>query len=161
MLIVSCMLFAGLTILLWAMLGFPRKFNNPTMFKERACTWDAITCPQGWNQMRNKCFFRSEQEKTWRDGQANCMAYYGTLVIFTSQNEVDFLTYHLGTSSYWIGLRKQNASGRWMWANGDALSNRFTIEGSGHCAFIFKKGISSASCEDAKKYICSRKGVCR
>ena len=38
--------------------------------------------------------------------------------------------------------------------------SRFTIEGSGECAFIFKHGISSANCGVEKKYICSKKGVC-
>ncbi|XP_032973535.1 C-type lectin domain family 2 member F-like [Rhinolophus ferrumequinum] len=134
--------------------------KNPRIFKEKTCTGDATICPQGWNRIHNKCFFRFELEKTWRDGQANCLAYRGSLVIFTFQNEVEILTHYLGTSSYWIGLKKQNASQRWMWANGDALNNWFTIEGSGNCAFIFKKGISSANCDDARKYICSRKGVC-
>nr|XP_019569046.1 PREDICTED: C-type lectin domain family 2 member F-like [Rhinolophus sinicus] len=160
MLIASSMLCGGIALLLWAVLGFPRKLISPRIFKEKTCTGDATICPQGWNRIHNKCFFRFELEKTWRDGQANCMAYHGSLVIFTFQNEVEILTHYLGASSYWIGLKKQNASKHWMWANGDALSNWFTIEGSGNCAFIFKKGISSANCDDARKYICSRKGVC-
>nr|KAF6452006.1 C-type lectin domain family 2 member A [Molossus molossus] len=159
-LVISGVMCGGIAFLLWATFGFPRKLKNPRIFKEKTCAWNATLCPQGWNRIHNKCFFLSEQEKTWRDSQANCMAYHGTLVIFSSQNEVDILTYYMGPSSYWIGLKKQNASKHWIWANGDALSNRFTINGNEKCAFIFKKGISSANCKDMKKYICSREGVC-
>ncbi|XP_059258574.1 early activation antigen CD69-like isoform X2 [Mustela nigripes] len=67
---------------------------------------------------------------------------------------------YLEPSSYWIGLKKPNASAPWVWANGDAFDNWFNIEGSGTCAFMFKNGISSASCNDAIKYICSRESFC-
>ncbi|XP_041591401.1 early activation antigen CD69-like [Vulpes lagopus] len=67
---------------------------------------------------------------------------------------------YLGPSSYWIGLKKLNASTPWMWANEDAFNNWFKIEGNGTCAFMFTKGISSASCDDAIKYICSREALC-
>nr|KAF6496045.1 hypothetical protein HJG63_010303 [Rousettus aegyptiacus] len=152
MVVISSTLFGSIAFLLWAMLGFPKKSKNPRIFKfEKMCSWKTTTCPQGWNHIHNNCFFQFELEKTWIDGQANCMAYHGSLEI---------LTHSLGPSTYWIGLRKQNASNHWMWENGDALSNWFTIEGNGNCAFIFKMGISSANCDEKRKYICSRKGLC-
>ncbi|CAD7681389.1 unnamed protein product [Nyctereutes procyonoides] len=160
MLVMSSMICGGIVFLLWAMLGFPRKFKNPKIFEDNTCSEDETICPKAWNQIRNNCFFQSEYEKTWIDGQANCIAYRGSLAIFNSKNEVESLMPYLGPSSYWIGLKKLNASTPWMWANEDAFNNWFKIEGNGTCAFMFKKGISSASCDDAIKYICSREALC-
>lgn len=62
--------------------------KNPRIFKDNTCSEDETVCPQGWNQINNNCFFQSEHGKAWRDGQANCIAYRGSLAIFNSKNEV-------------------------------------------------------------------------
>lgn len=79
--------------------------KNPRIFKfEKMCSWKTTTCPQGWNHIHNNCFFQFELEKTWIDGQANCMAYHGSLVRFGSQNEVvRFLFYSINLILF-IGL---------------------------------------------------------
>ncbi|CAK7299114.1 hypothetical protein VULLAG_LOCUS7341 [Vulpes lagopus] len=64
------------------------KFKNPKIFEDNTCSEDETICPKGWNKIRNNCFFQSEYEKTWIDGQANCIAYRGSLAIFNSKNEV-------------------------------------------------------------------------
>ncbi|XP_014917279.1 early activation antigen CD69-like isoform X1 [Acinonyx jubatus] len=150
----------GIALLLWVMLEFPRKFKKPKILNDNTCSEDETICPQDWNQISNNCFFQSERAKTWIEGQENCIAYRGSLAIFNSKNEVEMLMPHLGTSSYWIGLKKLNASKPWMWVNGDAFSNWFNIEGSGTCAFMLHKRISSTNCDNTMKYICGREPLC-
>ncbi|KAB0397094.1 hypothetical protein E2I00_015366 [Balaenoptera physalus] len=96
---------------------------NPKLFDNKTCSEDATICPQGWNRINNNCFFQSECGKTWIDGQAKCMAHYGSLAIFNSKNEAESLMPYLGPSFYWIGLKKHNASKLWIWTNGEAFSN--------------------------------------
>ncbi|XP_064140706.1 early activation antigen CD69-like [Loxodonta africana] len=158
--IIASTICGGLVVFLWGLLGFPKKLGSPKIFKDQTCTGDASACSQGWNRINRNCFFQSERETTWIDGQANCMTYNGSLAMLSSKNEMDSLMHSLGPSSYWFGLSKQNGSTLWMWANGAAFDNWFNIEEGGNCAFMFKEGISSASCDDARKYICSRKSLC-
>ncbi|XDA75008.1 hypothetical protein R6Z07F_005237 [Ovis aries] len=160
MLIMSSMICGGIAFLLWAVLGFPQKSKNPVIFNNKTCSEDSIICPQSWNRINNNCFFQSEREKTWMDGQTKCTAHSGSLAIFNSKNEVESLMPYLGPSCYWIGLKMDSTSKLWIWTNGDVFSNWFSIDGSGECACMFQKGISSGNCSDAKKYTCSRKGFC-
>ena len=62
--------------------------KNPIIFYNKTCSEDAITCPQSWSRINNNCFFQSEREKTWMDGQTKCTAHSGSLAIFNSKNEV-------------------------------------------------------------------------
>ncbi|XP_060270210.1 C-type lectin domain family 2 member F-like isoform X2 [Ovis aries] len=137
-----------------------RPAKNPVIFNNKTCSEDSIICPQSWNRINNNCFFQSEREKTWMDGQTKCTAHSGSLAIFNSKNEVESLMPYLGPSCYWIGLKMDSTSKLWIWTNGDVFSNWFSIDGSGECACMFQKGISSGNCSDAKKYTCSRKGFC-
>ncbi|XP_039081221.1 early activation antigen CD69-like [Hyaena hyaena] len=160
MLVMSSMICGGIAFLLWAMLRFPRKFKKPKLWNYHTCSEGEAVCPQDWNHIRNNCFFQSEHEKTWMDSQEACIVYHGSLAIFNSRNQVETLMPLLGTSSYWIGLKKLNARTPWRWINGDTFSYWFKIGGSGMCAFMFQKSISGASCNNTMKYICSRGPLC-
>ncbi|XP_020948026.1 C-type lectin domain family 2 member F-like isoform X1 [Sus scrofa] len=160
MLIMSSLICGGIAFLLWGVLGLFRQFKSSSTYENKTCTEAATVCPKDWNRISNYCFFQFEHEQTWLDSQTSCMTYYGSLAIFNSKEEVETLMPYLGSSFYWIGLKKHGARDLWMWTNGIAFKNWFNIEGGGNCAYIFKTGISSADCDDAKKHICSRRSFC-
>ncbi|XP_037702772.1 C-type lectin domain family 2 member D-like [Choloepus didactylus] len=150
----------GIIVLLWGIFGFPRKFGKAKVVSDQKCSEDATVCPQDWKRINKNCFFLSEREATWANSQADCMIQCGTLAIIHLRNDLESLMEYTEPFAYWFGLSKQNENKIWTWANGDLFINWFHIEEGGDCAFMYKKGISSANCSDARKYICSRKGIC-
>ncbi|XP_077024032.1 C-type lectin domain family 2 member F-like isoform X2 [Tamandua tetradactyla] len=137
-----------------------RTAEKPKVQNDQKCSEDATICPQGWKRINENCFFLSEHEATWANGQADCMNQHGTLAIVNVKTDLEPLMEYIEPFSYWFGLSKHNEKKIWTWADGALFINWFYIEEGGDCAFIYKKGISSANCDDARKYICGSKGIC-
>ncbi|XP_021114343.1 killer cell lectin-like receptor subfamily B member 1C isoform X1 [Heterocephalus glaber] len=121
MIILSVLLCGGFAILLWLMLKFPRKIGIKIMNKN--CTDDMRMCPPDWDLIIQKCFFQSEHEMTWVEGQRHCRKYFASLAKITSWTEMESLADYLNSSTYWIGLRKHNSDNIWRWMDGSHFNN--------------------------------------
>ncbi|XP_013366821.1 PREDICTED: C-type lectin domain family 2 member F-like isoform X2 [Chinchilla lanigera] len=158
MIILSVLLCGGLAVLLWMMLKFPKKMGIKIIKKN--CTNDLRVCPPGWELLSQKCFFQSENEGTWSEGQRHCRKYLGSLAKIVSQAEMKSVAKHLDKSTYWIGLRKHLSDNIWRWMDGSHFNNWFRVSGSGNCAFVDTTGGSVTSCDGKRRYLCSRKSEC-
>ncbi|XP_074836498.1 asialoglycoprotein receptor 1-like [Carettochelys insculpta] len=85
------------------------------------------SCPRGWDQLDNSCYFFSWHERKWEDARNHCGARNAHLVVINSQKEQDFLERKAESRRQWIGLRRDGGS--WRWVNGSPTS--FTYWGGG------------------------------
>ncbi|XP_063094671.1 C-type lectin domain family 2 member F-like [Cavia porcellus] len=158
MVILAVFLCGGLAILLWMMLRFPKRVGITRSGTN--CSDDTRTCPQNWDLINQTCFFESEHEVTWVEGQKLCRKHHASLAKIFSQIEIESVKDYTINSTYWIGLRKHISDNSWRWIDGKYFNNWFNISGSGDCAFMNDDGISTSSCNDTRRYLCSRKSYC-
>ncbi|XP_023565253.1 C-type lectin domain family 2 member B-like [Octodon degus] len=158
MIILSILLCGGLAVLLWIMLKFPKKVG--IRISKKNCTDEMRICPPAWELITQNCFFQSEGEVTWAEGQRHCRTYFGSLAKITTTNEMKYVLSYLENSTYWIGLRKLASDTVWKWTDGSPIGNWFKAHGSGNCTFIDTTDIKITSCDGKRRYLCSRKSEC-
>ncbi|XP_063094357.1 C-type lectin domain family 2 member B-like [Cavia porcellus] len=158
MIILSVLLCGGLAVFLWVMLTFPKKVGIKMIKKN--CTDDMRICPPAWNLFHQTCYFQSENQVSWVEGQRHCRRYFGSLAKITSYGEMQFVMNYLKNSTYWIGLRKHASDNKWRWTDGSLFTNWFSIEGTGNCAFVYATSQKITSCDGTRGFLCSRKSEC-
>ncbi|XP_064179395.1 macrophage mannose receptor 1-like [Anguilla rostrata] len=81
-------------------------------------------CPQGWAQFSSKCYYFSNETKSWADSRSDCKEWGADLVITESEEEQRFINKQIKDFT-WIGLRYSAARGNWLWVNGTPLQKGF------------------------------------
>ncbi|XP_034368537.1 C-type lectin domain family 7 member A-like [Arvicanthis niloticus] len=71
-------------------------------------------CQGRWSCCGEKCYYFSEEEKTWDESEASCKLRGSHLAKIDSREEQNFIQSRLNYS-YWIGLRKNG--GRFQWVH--------------------------------------------
>ncbi|KAJ1195734.1 hypothetical protein NDU88_005002, partial [Pleurodeles waltl] len=82
------------------------------------------TCPMNWLHSRLRCYYFSttfKEEKDWDKSQEFCSSHNGSLALFDTQEELNFLMDFSGEHHVWVGLRKREDG--FHWANGTACSS--------------------------------------
>ncbi|XP_041789783.1 C-type lectin domain family 10 member A-like [Chelmon rostratus] len=86
-------------------------------------------CPVGWREINFKCYFLSNESKTWEDSRKYCQSKDADLVVIDSQQEQMDL-YRLDGDAYllfWIGL--YDTAGNFKWVDGSVLTRSFWQRG--------------------------------
>ncbi|XP_077931711.1 C-type lectin domain family 2 member A-like [Halichoerus grypus] len=120
---------------------------------------ERMPCLNGWIGYLGKCFYFSENTRTWAASQNFCASHAATLAVFNTTKELDFLKRYSDHSQYWIGLSREPGQ-TWKWIDGTIYSGWFKIIGIGECAYLHKIGIRSASTHLVRKWICSKPDTC-
>lgn len=55
---------------------------------KKNCTDDMRICPPAWNLFHQTCYFQSENQVSWVEGQRHCRRYFGSLAKITSYGEM-------------------------------------------------------------------------
>ncbi|KAM6216274.1 natural killer cells antigen CD94-like [Rhynchocyon petersi] len=78
------------------------------------------TCQEKWIEYQSKCYFFSNEEKTWAESKNFCASQNSSLLQLKSKDEFifKFFSDHL----YWIGLFYDEALGAWLWEDGSPFS---------------------------------------
>ncbi|KAJ1195725.1 hypothetical protein NDU88_004993 [Pleurodeles waltl] len=77
-----------------------------------------------WLYSRNKCYYFSvmyQKEGDWDESQRFCSSHNGSLALFDTQEELNFLMDISHEHQVWVGLRKREDGIHW--ANGTACSS--------------------------------------
>ncbi|XP_066474275.1 C-type lectin domain family 2 member D-like [Tiliqua scincoides] len=115
-----------------------------------------IACPDGWLNYEGRCYFFSEEERSWTSSQNFCASYESSLVIIENGTEKVFLLRYMGTAGHWIGLQKDPHQ-TWKWVDGTEINTLLEVIGeTGDCAFLSTGFAMSSDCQIARKWICSR-----
>ncbi|XP_060547109.1 C-type lectin domain family 2 member D-like [Pantherophis guttatus] len=111
-------------------------------------------CLPNWIGYQMKCFYFSDEEKTWSASQDFCSLYNASLAIIEKEEKA-FVQRYKGTISHWIGLQR-DPNQPWKWVNGNASTWEVLGDG-GHCAFLNDEGKASCSrCQTLHHWICSK-----
>ena len=123
-----------------------------------------MSCPAGWESYQDRCYFFSEEEKSWDEAEEACMEGKGHLASVTSAQVHRYLQGKgfLG----WIGGMKED--NKWVWTDcseWDFDSGWLPSEpspGTEFCVEYFaepKHLWNNGYCENKRKFVCSKK-VC-
>merc|ERR1711963_710253 len=80
----------------------------------------SAACPKGWDELSGKCYALVEQQETWQDAQAVCLALGGRLAEPRSTAEnylVKGLVAHHNKGHAWLGATDLPMEGTWEWAS--------------------------------------------
>ncbi|XP_048853161.1 CD209 antigen-like protein C isoform X2 [Brienomyrus brachyistius] len=83
-------------------------------------------CPSGWISFNFKCYYVSDQQKTWINSQEDCRHKGADLFIINSLKEqLIFSKYQRA----WIGLTDSDHEGTWKWVDGTPLTTSYWMTG--------------------------------
>uniref|UniRef100_A0A8I3Q228 Killer cell lectin like receptor F1 n=3 Tax=Canis lupus TaxID=9612 RepID=A0A8I3Q228_CANLF len=116
-------------------------------------------CPSEWLKYQEKCYWFSNEMKSWSDSYGYCLERKSHLPIIQDQLEMAFIQKNLKQSNYvWIGLNFTSLVRTWTWVDGSSLdSNIFVIKGPAKedsCAATKENKIYSETCSSVFKWIC-------
>ncbi|XP_012889053.1 PREDICTED: low affinity immunoglobulin epsilon Fc receptor [Dipodomys ordii] len=86
------------------------------------------TCPEGWLNFQQKCYYFGEGTKRWLQARFACSDLEGRLVSIHSQEEQDFLSKHVSKDA-WIGLQDLDVEGEFVWMDGSPVSYSNWLQG--------------------------------
>ncbi|XP_074540090.1 C-type lectin domain family 9 member A-like [Halichoeres trimaculatus] len=115
-------------------------------------------CADGWLTFGRSCFYLSTFRKSWDESQRNCSSRGGSLAVISSPDIQSFLTMK-GNMKYWIGLRQNGPT--WRWVNNTVLGQSYWGDymSDGDCGILNSEGPSGknwmkASCQASAYFIC-------
>ncbi|XP_060951668.1 C-type lectin domain family 4 member F-like isoform X9 [Limanda limanda] len=73
-------------------------------------------CPPDWKLSGLSCYFFSRSPLSWNDSRAWCEDHESHLVILSSDKDWDFVTRHIGSEFFWVGLSDWR-TGTWEWVD--------------------------------------------
>ncbi|XP_077872002.1 C-type lectin domain family 4 member A-like [Ictidomys tridecemlineatus] len=86
------------------------KINSTMKGKAWSC------CPKNWKSFSFSCYFISSKQRSWKESQENCSTMEAHLVVISSKEEQDFLTWNLNKShDYFVGLSDPKGQRHWQW----------------------------------------------
>ena len=65
--------------------------------KEDTCT---VNCTSGWEEKDGQCYFWSQEKQYWGEAEERCRSHGGHLASVTTQEEYDYLLFHVITYYY-------------------------------------------------------------
>ncbi|XP_073451677.1 C-type lectin domain family 2 member B-like isoform X2 [Aquarana catesbeiana] len=113
-------------------------------------------CEDDWIWYRKKCYYFSKQYQEWQNSQDFCVSHNASLAFIDSQEELEFLQRFKGSSDHWIGLKREDNGGPWMWTNGSVFNDTLHIDGVSPCVFLNRERVSSAACYSDRYWICNK-----
>ncbi|KAJ6616398.1 hypothetical protein lerEdw1_015095, partial [Lerista edwardsae] len=115
-----------------------------------------VACPSGWLNYEGKCYFFSEEERSWTSSRSFCVSCGSSLVAIESETEKVFLLRYMGTTGHWIGLQKDPHQ-TFTWVDGTKFNSLLEMKGgTGDCAFLNTGFAEASDCHIARKWICSQ-----
>ncbi|XP_062346939.1 killer cell lectin-like receptor subfamily F member 1 [Cinclus cinclus] len=119
-------------------------------------------CPPGWQLHRGRCYFFSEETRSWEDSQKNCLARKSQLLVIEDEVEMEFIDNKDKDTKYiWIGLDTEDMEKTWSSVEDHRVKEKRTalktIEADKNCAvYRWKNVIQADNCQTLKKWICKK-----
>uniref|UniRef100_A0A8C5JTJ0 C-type lectin domain-containing protein n=1 Tax=Junco hyemalis TaxID=40217 RepID=A0A8C5JTJ0_JUNHY len=124
-------------------------------------------CPPGWQLHRGRCYFFSEEARSWEDSQKNCLARKSQLLVFEDEIEMVSLAAVTGLSQTFLqekmawmsGVHMDNQEpqqGKDLSLSAQELAPKST-EADKNCAVYRRKNLIQAdNCQTLKEWICKK-----
>ncbi|XP_078510291.1 C-type lectin domain family 10 member A-like [Lissotriton helveticus] len=111
-------------------------------------------CPQNWVYIEEKCYYFSQEEAPWDQSRRHCTLRRSELAVIETEGEKEFLGKKLDSATFWIGLRKENGTWKWVTRNNftDKINGGADAEGS--CGTMNSGKVGSEVCKNPNKWTC-------
>ena len=128
------------------------------------------TCPKGWQEMMDHCYWFSPYQKNWGGAKEYCKTENGHLASITDSRIQDFIQSkvdpnHLETW-FWLGGTDQGHENNWRWTDGSPWkftkwAKKEPNDGGWwfskeNCVQIKKQGWNDQNCGDKIRFVCSQ-----
>ncbi|XP_038011536.1 killer cell lectin-like receptor subfamily F member 1 isoform X5 [Motacilla alba alba] len=120
-------------------------------------------CPPGWQLHRGRCYFFSEEARSWEDSQKNCLARKSQLLVIEDEIEMEFIDNKDKDTKYiWIGLGTKDMEKTWSSVEDHRVKEKSrtalkSIEADKNCAVYRRKNLIQAdNCQTLKEWICKK-----
>ncbi|XP_032127773.1 killer cell lectin-like receptor subfamily F member 1 isoform X2 [Sapajus apella] len=101
--------------------GTRRNISNKDLCILRS-TDQTVLCPSEWLKYQGKCYWFSNEMKSWSDSYVYCLERKSHLLIIQDQPEMAFIQKNLRQSNYvWIGLNFTSLKMTWTWVDGSPV----------------------------------------
>ncbi|XP_071407753.1 killer cell lectin-like receptor subfamily F member 1 [Pithys albifrons albifrons] len=119
-------------------------------------------CPPGWQLHRGRCYYFSEETRSWDDSQKKCLARKSHLLVIDDGIEMEFIDNKEKDPKYiWIGLKPRDKKKRWSSVEDQRVKAHRTAlkrtETHRSCPVYRRKNvIQEDNCQTLKKWICKK-----
>ncbi|KAJ8260442.1 hypothetical protein GJAV_G00182190 [Gymnothorax javanicus] len=121
----------------------------PISSQKRECK----PCPQGWVQFYSKCYFFSNERKSWTESRIDCIKQGADLVIIKSKEEQDLISRNSKYYDRWIGLSDTVTEGTWLWVDGSPLQGGFWGSGEPNDQYHYRGTDCVVTAEREKAWV--------
>uniref|UniRef100_G3UIX9 Killer cell lectin like receptor F1 n=1 Tax=Loxodonta africana TaxID=9785 RepID=G3UIX9_LOXAF len=106
-----------MTIIMCVCMSHIPQFLSVLYQKSQKCIYRL--CPSEWLKYQEKCYWFSNELKSWSDSYGYCSDRKSHLLIIQDQLEMAFIQKNLRQSNYvWIGLNVTSLKKTWTWVDG-------------------------------------------
>ncbi|XP_053234663.1 killer cell lectin-like receptor subfamily F member 1 isoform X2 [Podarcis raffonei] len=116
-------------------------------------------CPVQWHLHRDKCYWASENIKSWNESQHDCSTRDSQLLVIQDKEELDFIKNITKNAKFWIGLSLSLADNKWMWITGSQLDQSLFPEpkyAKGNYCGKIKSELVAEACSIELRWICQK-----
>uniref|UniRef100_A0A8D2M2I3 C-type lectin domain-containing protein n=1 Tax=Zonotrichia albicollis TaxID=44394 RepID=A0A8D2M2I3_ZONAL len=119
-------------------------------------------CPPGWQLHRGRCYFFSEEARSWEDSQKNCLARKSQLLVIEDEIEMEFIdSKNKDTKYIWIGSDIEDKEKTQSSVEDHRVKEKRTApkstEADKNCAVYRRKNlIQTDNCQTLKEWICKK-----
>ncbi|XP_069566819.1 macrophage mannose receptor 1-like, partial [Brachyistius frenatus] len=120
-------------------------------------------CHPGWREYENKCYYFSNDTKTWLEANAFCLGQNGNLMSIQDIHERLWVRTQISTEIYWIGLNDRITENVWQWSDGSPFIEYLSYwmsgqpDNLGDCGQVVGSDFgqwNDENCDNKRKYIC-------
>ncbi|XP_074873402.1 killer cell lectin-like receptor subfamily B member 1B allele A [Carettochelys insculpta] len=121
-------------------------------------------CPTDWRLHGGKCYWVSEDSKTWNESRSDCAARGSQLPVIQEQEELESLqNLTQDPAQLWVGLSRPSPGEAWTWLDGSRLDQSpLPVSGRAegdNCGAMKGNRICAGSCSAAFQWICQQEAV--
>ncbi|XP_061469443.1 killer cell lectin-like receptor subfamily B member 1B allele C [Rhineura floridana] len=116
--------------------------------------------PVLWHLHRDKCYWPSEDTKTWDESQHDCASRNSQLLVIQDKEEMDFIKNIIeDIKPYWIGLNRPLPEKKWVWITGTPLDHSLSTDPNSsnysYCGSI-KNKVLPDNCKAVLQWVCQK-----
>ncbi|XP_040834633.1 killer cell lectin-like receptor 2 [Ochotona curzoniae] len=142
-----------------------KKLESFLSKKTRCCTDPGKSYHCCWSCDGVNCYYFEEEKKNWQECKQTCQKYNSSLLKIDNEQEQTFITSHIHSNNYWIGLSYVDKEKKWKWVDdGFSPGMNFSImksaSGRGKCAFLSSIRVEDIDCSKNHSCICEKSIDC-
>jgi len=131
-----------------------------------------FSCPAGWEREGDRCYFFSQEEKSWHEAEETCVEKHRGHLASVPSEQVHQYLQRKKIRDFWIGGVKEdfnnpvNEDSKWVWTDcsewefNEGWAEEEPNSGPEKCVEYFIRNLwNNGYCENENKFVCSKK-VC-